>query len=153
VGPERGIVLAVVVVLAAMAFGTFFTPGMTMLSHAAEEVGLDYGYTFALVNVAWAPGQALGAAGSGALAHATSDALPYLLLSGSGTYAAPYGASRPSRRGVRQCRRACRHRPPPPATDPARWRRALEPPDDGLWCAGDPAAAGRERARGVGRRP
>jgi MFS family permease len=80
--PERGIVLAVVVVLAAMAFGTFFTPGMTMLSHAAEEVGLDYGYTFALVNVAWAPGQALGAAGSGALAHATSDALPYLLLSG-----------------------------------------------------------------------
>jgi MFS family permease len=51
-------------------------------SHAAEEVGLDYGYTFALVNVAWAPGQALGAAGSGALAHATSDALPYLLLSG-----------------------------------------------------------------------
>jgi MFS family permease len=80
--PESGIVLAVVVVLAAIAFGTFFTPGMTMLSHAAEEVGLDYGYTFALVNVAWAPGQALGAAGSGALAHATADAVPYLLLSG-----------------------------------------------------------------------
>jgi len=80
--PERGIVLAVVVVLAAISFGTFFTPGMTMLSHAAESVGLDYGYTFALVNVAWAPGQALGAAGSGALAHATSDTLPYLLLSG-----------------------------------------------------------------------
>ena len=45
------------------------------------ERGLDHGYTFALVNLAWAPGQALGAAGGGALAHATRDAVPYLALS------------------------------------------------------------------------
>jgi MFS family permease len=78
--PNRGAVLAVLVVLAGLAFGTFFTPGMTLLSHAGERVGLSYGYTFALVNLAWAPGQTLGAAGGGALAHATSDAVPYLLL-------------------------------------------------------------------------
>jgi hypothetical protein len=54
---------------------------MTMLSQRAEHRGLDYGYAFALVSIAWAPGHALGAAGGGALAHATSDTLVYLLLS------------------------------------------------------------------------
>ena len=50
---------------------------MTLLTHLSEEVGLDYGYTFALISLAWAPGQTIGAAGGGALAHATSDAVPY----------------------------------------------------------------------------
>jgi predicted MFS family arabinose efflux permease len=75
-------VVVVLVGLACVAFGMFFTPGMTVLSHAGEEAGVDFSYSFALVNAAWAPGQALGAAGSGALAHATSDTVPYLLLSG-----------------------------------------------------------------------
>jgi MFS family permease len=79
--PDRRFVLAAVVVLAAVAFGTFFTPAMTMLSHRSEQRGLGYGYTFALVNLAWAPGQTLGAAGGGALAHVTADAVPYLTLS------------------------------------------------------------------------
>ncbi len=34
------------------------------------------------VNLAWAPGQSIGSAGGGALAHVTADAVPYLLLSG-----------------------------------------------------------------------
>jgi MFS family permease len=80
--PGRALVLAPLVVCAGLAFGTFFTPGMTLLTNLSEARGLDYGYTFALVNLAWAPGQTLGAAGSGALAHATSDAVPYLCLSG-----------------------------------------------------------------------
>ena len=37
-----------------------------MLTNRSEERGLDYGYTFALINLAWAPGQTLGAAGGGA---------------------------------------------------------------------------------------
>ena len=53
-----------------------------MLTHAAEDRGLDYGYAFALLNLAWAPGQSGGSALGGALAEATSDAVPYLLLSG-----------------------------------------------------------------------
>jgi MFS family permease len=80
--PTAGLVLAGLVVCGGVAFGTFFTPAMTLLANLSEERGLDYGYTFALVSLAWAPGQALGAAGGGALAHATSDALPYLLLAG-----------------------------------------------------------------------
>lgn len=79
--PDRRIVLAVVVICSGVAFGTFFTPAMTLLTQLSEQRGLDYGYTFALVNLAWAPGQTLGAAGGGAIAHATSDAVPYLALS------------------------------------------------------------------------
>jgi predicted MFS family arabinose efflux permease len=80
--PARGALLALLVVAAGTAFGSFFTPGMTMLSHAGERLGLDDGYTFALVNLAWAPGQTAGSAGGGALAHATADAVPYLALAG-----------------------------------------------------------------------
>ena len=78
--PHRAILLALLVVLAGLSFGTFFTPGMTLLTNVAERRGLHVGYTSALINLAWAPGQTLGAAGGGALAHATDDAVPYLLL-------------------------------------------------------------------------
>jgi MFS family permease len=79
--PRSPILLVPLVVLGALCFGTFFTPGMTLLTHLSEGHGLDYGYTFALINLAWAPGQTLGAAGGGALAHATADATVYLVLS------------------------------------------------------------------------
>jgi MFS family permease len=79
--PSTAIVLAVVVVLASLAFGAFFTPALTLLTHVSEARGLDYGCAFALVNLAWAPGETIGAAGGGGLAHATADAVPYLALS------------------------------------------------------------------------
>jgi predicted MFS family arabinose efflux permease len=79
--PDNRFVLAVVIAFAGIAFGTFYAPGMTLLTHAAEERGLDYGYAFALVNLAWAPGQSGGSAIGGAVAEATSDAVPYLALS------------------------------------------------------------------------
>jgi MFS family permease len=78
--PAQAIVVAALVVCAGLAFGTFFTPAMTLLANLSEGRGLDYGYTFALVTLAWAPGQALGAAGGGALAHVASDKVPYLVL-------------------------------------------------------------------------
>jgi MFS family permease len=74
--------LAGLIVCGGLAFGTFYTPGMILLTHAAEERALDYGYAFALVNLAWAPGQSTGAAVGGAVAQATSDAVPYLALAG-----------------------------------------------------------------------
>jgi predicted MFS family arabinose efflux permease len=78
--PESAYVLALLVVCASLAFGAFYTPGMTLLSNAAEAGGLDYGYAFALLNLAWAPGQTAGAALGGAVAERTSDAVPYLVL-------------------------------------------------------------------------
>jgi hypothetical protein len=53
---------------------------MSMVTDEAESYGLEYGYAFALVNIAWAPGQAAGAAVGGAIAAATSDAVSYLAL-------------------------------------------------------------------------
>jgi MFS family permease len=80
--PQNVYVLAAVILIAALGFGTFYTPGMALLTDAAEARGLDYGYAFALLNLAWAPGQALGSALGGTIAEATSDAVPYLILSG-----------------------------------------------------------------------
>ena len=80
--PARAALLAPLVVVSGLSFGSLFTPGMTMLTHLSEERGLDYGYTFALVNLAWAPGQTLGAAGGGAVAHATADGVVYLVVAG-----------------------------------------------------------------------
>jgi MFS family permease len=79
--PARAAVLAGLVVCAGMSFGSFWTPAMALLSDEAETRGLQYAYIFALINIAWAPGQAIGAAGGGALAELTTDAVPYLLLS------------------------------------------------------------------------
>ena len=80
--PSNRYVLAFVVVCAGISFGTFWTPAMSILSDAAEEQELDYGYGMALINLAWAPGQAAGAAAGGRVAAATADAVPYLTLSG-----------------------------------------------------------------------
>jgi MFS family permease len=61
-------------------FGTLFTPGMAMVSEGAHDQRLDQGLAFGLANLAWATGQAVAASGSGALAEATSDLVPYSLL-------------------------------------------------------------------------
>jgi MFS family permease len=79
--PKSAWLLALVIVSAGFAFGSFWTPAMSMITDEAEAVGLDYGYAFALVNIAWAPGQAGGAAIGGAVASATSDKVVYLGLS------------------------------------------------------------------------
>jgi MFS family permease len=78
--PRDAWLLAFIVVCAGFAFASFWTPAMSLVTDAAEASGLEYGYAFALVNVAWAPGQAGGAAIGGALASATSDAVPYCAL-------------------------------------------------------------------------
>ena len=81
--PGRSFLLAALVVLAGLSFGSFWTPAMALLSDEAEARGLEYAYAFALINIAWAPGHALGASGGGALAEITTDAVPYLLLAGA----------------------------------------------------------------------
>jgi MFS family permease len=79
--PRDGGLLAAVAVVAAVAFGMFWAPSMSFLTESAERIGLDVAWAFALINLAWAPGQALGALGGGGLARVSSDAVPYLLLS------------------------------------------------------------------------
>jgi MFS family permease len=74
--------MVALVVATAPAIGVLWTPSMALLSDGAEYHGIAQGLAFALMNVAWACGETVGAAGSAGLADATSDAVPYLLLSG-----------------------------------------------------------------------
>ena len=62
------------------AFGTLFTPAMTLVSAGADKLQLNQGLAFGLGNLAWASGQGIGAAASGGIAQATSDFVPYALL-------------------------------------------------------------------------
>jgi MFS family permease len=73
-------VLIPVLIVGMPCFGTLFTPAMMLVSEGAQYQRLDQGLAFGLANLAWAAGQAVAASGSGALAQATSDLVPYALL-------------------------------------------------------------------------
>jgi MFS family permease len=79
--PASAALLSVLVVLSDPSFGASYPPAGAMISAGAERVGLDQGYAFGLFNLAWGAGQVIGDAGSAGLAQATSDAVPYALLS------------------------------------------------------------------------
>ena len=72
--------LAVVLVVGMPAFGTLFVPASAMIADGADRRQLHHGLAYGLGNLAWAGGQGIAAATSGALAQATVDAVPYLLL-------------------------------------------------------------------------
>jgi MFS family permease len=80
--PDTAFLLALATVIASTAYGLFWAPSMALLSDGAEAAGLDQGYAFALVNLAWAVGQVVGSAGGGAAGRLGGDALPYLVLAG-----------------------------------------------------------------------
>ena len=127
--------------------------------HARDDAALErrrgarprtFGYSSALVNLAWAPGQTLGAAGGGALAHATSDAVPYLAPRGvcALTLARPMALARIDRlddaigAGVERLVVA----PPPAPPEAARLAARLRPARRRALVRGRPAAARRQRA-------
>jgi len=85
-----------VLIIGMPAYGTLFTPAMTMLSSGADELGLNQGLAFGLGNLAWASGQGIAAAAGGAIAEATTDFVPYALLAAA--CAATLLATRPSAR-------------------------------------------------------
>jgi len=76
---HRPLVYAPLVVVAALAFGTLFTPAFILISDGAERSGLAQGMAFGLMNAAWALGAMVGPAAGGAIASATGDWIPYLL--------------------------------------------------------------------------
>ena len=72
--------VAALVVVAGLAYGAFYTPGMSLLTDAAERRGIAAGLAFGAMNGAWAAGNVVGPAVGGWLAEVGGDALPYLLL-------------------------------------------------------------------------
>jgi MFS family permease len=73
-------VLVALLIVGLPAYGTLFTPAMALLSAGAHRLQLNQGLAFGLANLAWASGQAIAAVASGALAQATTDLVPYVLL-------------------------------------------------------------------------
>lgn len=69
----------VLVVAAGVVYGVNWVPGTALLSDGAETSGLDQGFGFALLNVAWAPANVAGSALGGALTQVAGDAAAYLL--------------------------------------------------------------------------
>lgn len=72
--------LVAVLIVGMPAFGALFVPASAMLSDGADRRQLHQGLAFGLANLAWAAGQALAATSSGALAQATNDTVPFVLL-------------------------------------------------------------------------
>jgi len=73
-------VLGVLLVIGLPAFGTLFVPAAAMIGDGADRRQLHHGLAYGLGNLAWASGQGIAAAASGALAQATADAVPYLIM-------------------------------------------------------------------------
>ena len=72
--------LIAVLVIGTPFFGSLYAPAAAMVSDGADAHQLNHGIAFSLTNLTWAAGQAFAASASGALAQATSDVVPYLLL-------------------------------------------------------------------------
>jgi MFS family permease len=66
-----------IVLVAAVAYALLWTPATVLLSDAAAERGLGFVVGFAMMNLAWSPGQLLGSAFGGGIAQVSSDAVPY----------------------------------------------------------------------------
>jgi MFS family permease len=70
---------APLVALAAMSFGSLFTPAFVLISDGAHRARLAQGMAFGLMNAGWALGAVIGPAAAGAIASVTGDWIPYAL--------------------------------------------------------------------------
>jgi MFS family permease len=78
--PDAAWMVGVLAVLSGPTIGALLAPAGAVLSDAATALGIGQVAGIALSNVAWSTGEMLGAAGSGELAGATTDAVPYAIL-------------------------------------------------------------------------
>jgi predicted MFS family arabinose efflux permease len=74
--------VAAAMVAAAPSVGALWVPGLSLLSDGAEAAGVDQAIAFALMNMAWAGAQTLGASGGGSAADALGDGAVYGALTG-----------------------------------------------------------------------
>ena len=78
--PDGAWMVAVLATVAGPAVGTLWVPGTMLLSRGADAIGLDQALGFALMNFAWASAVVVGSGAGGAVAKATSDAVPYFAV-------------------------------------------------------------------------
>ena len=105
---SSAVLVAALLVATAVALGALWTPSGSLVSLRAEQLGVDQGWAFALNNLGWSAGVAIGAAAGGALGQLVGDGLAYgicaVLLVATGALAgARYGgpaSRRPERSGA-----------------------------------------------------
>ena len=94
------VALAALLVVASGGLGCLWAPGGSSVSLRAEVLGVDQGWAFALNNLGWAGGVALGAGAGGALGQLAGDGLPYgicaALLAATGLLAARWYGDAPA---------------------------------------------------------
>jgi MFS family permease len=78
--PDTILLVAAALVLTITSLGTFWAPGMALLSDASDRAGLDQALAFSISNLSWALGHVIGGGAGAALADATADAVVYGLL-------------------------------------------------------------------------
>jgi MFS family permease len=93
------------------AYGTLFTPAMTLVSTGADRMQMNQGLLFGIDNLAWAAGQGIAAAAGGAIAQATTDLVPYGLLAAA-CLASLLALGAPARRLVTRVLHAAPSAPP-----------------------------------------
>lgn len=81
-GAGRPFEFVALTVVAGVAYGSFFTPGLSIISDTAERIGVAQGLAFGVMNACWAIGAVIGPAVGGRLAQSSGDAVPYLILAG-----------------------------------------------------------------------
>ncbi len=72
--------IALLVILANVAFNFPLVPGTVLFTRSADKAGVEAALVFGATNFAWASGYAVGASLGGALADLGGDALSYLSL-------------------------------------------------------------------------
>jgi MFS family permease len=70
---------AAIVVAADVVYGLVWTPSTVLLSDAAAERGIGFVVGFAMMNLAWSPGQLIGSVFGGVIGQTTSDAVAYVV--------------------------------------------------------------------------
>jgi MFS family permease len=80
--PSSALPLSLVVVATAGTLGVFWAPSLALMTDLADATGLDQGLAAALMNLAWAGGMTVGAAGGGALAKSAGDGATMSLVAG-----------------------------------------------------------------------
>jgi MFS family permease len=80
--PTTTLELSMLVILVCIVLGAFWAPAMALLSDVSERYGIDQAHAAALMNLAWAAGQIVGAAGGGATAKAFGDSFPAVVTAG-----------------------------------------------------------------------
>jgi MFS family permease len=78
--PNRVPLLVLLLVVGLPFFDSLYTPAASMVSESAGELKINHGFAFALTNLTWAAGEAVAASASGAIAEATSNLVPFLIL-------------------------------------------------------------------------